>query len=360
MRLEERIPMEQLKIEKMRQFYDLFPYPDRPLIVGPKIEANLTAHGSFASMLAKRRLDLAEKVWNITARVRQNRSKVTNEEFLAIYNDMIKLFSNKNRILLVGCGTDEPLLFRKLHPLNEIIGIDLSRKAIHKAKKKLTFHSILNVLLQRKKLKKIEFLLGNAEMILKEKAIGNFDYIQCFGVLHHQPDPFSVLSTIAERLNDGGLLRLMIYSYHGRKLERRIQNRYNKTWNSFLQKKSFRLKIFSNYLQLRLWQFFNFIGFFKSTFKRFRYLGAGSATVADALMHPSDPGFPLSYFYEQAHLLGLELVYCEGKLEKQGYVLGFENPILAWNKIVEGDKKEELLTNPILIFRKANKVEQQS
>lgn len=351
--------MEQLKIEKMRQFYDLFPYPNRPIFVSPKLEAQLTAHGGFLMMLSKGRTILAEKIWLLSSKYKHSNIKISKEEFLPVYNEMIEIFPNTKRILLVGCGTDEPLLFRKLHPENEIIAMDLSRKAIQKAKKKLAFHTILNVFWNQKTFKKIEFLLGNAEMILKEKAIGKFDYIQCFGVLHHQPDPTGILQAISQKLNENGVLRLMIYSFHGRKLERRIQNRYSGTWDSFLQKKGFKFHIVIKYFQLRIWQFFNFIGFFRSTFERFRYLGPGSASVADALMHPSDPGFSLSYFQEQAQVFGLELVYCEGKLENGGYVNGFENPFLAWNKIIEADKKQELLTNPILIFRKANKVEQQ-
>ncbi len=351
--------MEQLKIEKMRRFYDIFPYPNRPLILSPKIEAQLTAHGGFAFLLAQGKALLAEKIWRLSAKFTMNHENISKEELYSILHEIENVFPKLKRILLVGCGTDEPLLFRKLHLQNEIIGVDLSRKAIQRARKKISFHNFANILLYQKRLKKIEFLLGGAEMVLHEKAIGNFDFIQCFGVLHHQPDPVPVLSAMVERLNVGGLLRLMVYSYHGRKLERRIQNRYSRIWDHFLQNRCFRLHILFNYTLLRIWQFFNFIGFFSSTSRRFRYLGPGSVTVADALMHPSDPGVPLSYIYEQATLLGLELIYCEGKLENEGYILGFENPILSWNKIINGDKKYELLTNPILIFRKANKVEHQ-
>jgi SAM-dependent methyltransferase len=351
--------MEQLKIEKMRQFYDIFPYPNRPFILSPKIEAQLTAHGGFAFLLAQGKTHFAEKIWDLSAKYTIENKKILKNELSPIFFEIENIFPKIKRILLIGCGTDEPLLFRKLHPQNEIIGVDLSRKAIQRARKKISFHNLVNIFIYQKKLKKVEFLLGDAEMVLHEKAIGNFDFIQCFGVLHHQPNPTSVLNAMVERLNEGGVLRLMIYSYHGRKLERRIQNRYRRVWDHFLQNRRFRIQIFFNYILLRVWQFFNFIGFFTTTSKRFRYLGPGSVTVADALMHPSDPGIPLSYIYEQATRLGLELIYCEGKIENEGYILGFENPILSWNKIVEGDKKQELLTNPIIIFRKANKVEQQ-
>ena len=351
--------MEQLKIEKMRQFYDIFPYPNRPLLISPKIEAQLTAHGGFAFLIAQGRVLIAEKIWQLSAKFTMNHENISKEQLIPILHEIEGVFPKTKRILLVGCGTDEPLLFRKLHPQNELIGVDLSKKAIQRARKKISFHNLANIFLNQKKLKKIEFLLGGAEMVLNEKAIGNFDFIQCFGVLHHQPEPVSVLTKMAKRLHEGGILRLMVYSYHGRKLERRIQSRYSQVWDRFLQKKRFKFQILFNYILLRIWQFFNFLGFFSSTSKRFRYLGPGSVTVADALMHPSDTGVPLPYIYEQATRLGLELIYCEGKLENEGYILGFENPILSWNKIIEGDKKQELLTNPILIFRKANKVEQQ-
>lgn len=346
--------MEQLKIEKMRQFYDIFPYPNRPIIVSPNIRMQLTAHGGFSSLIAQKKLNLVENIWLLGSNISKYKATLSKDEY--IY-EIRNSFSKLKRILLVGCGTDEPLLFRKLHPQNEIIGIDLSRKAIQKAKKKLSFYNFLNIILYHKKLKGIEFLLGEAEMVLSEKALGNFDYIQCFGVLHHQPDPVPILSAMIKRMTDGGFLRLMVYSYYGRKLERRIQRRYSQIWSQFLQKKRFKFQLFYNYFLLRIWQLFNFMGLITSTAKRFHYLGPGSASVADALMHPCDPGFPLSYIYDQATRLGLELIYCEGKLENEGYILGFENPVLSWNKIVEGDKKQELLTNPILIFRKANQVE---
>jgi hypothetical protein len=76
-------------------------------------------------------------------------------------------------------------------------------------------------------------------------------------------------------------------------------------------------------------------------------------TVADALMHPSDPGLPLFDLYTFATSVGFELISCEAKIENDGYVIGFEDPLLVWNKILEADKKQELLTNPILLFRKA-------
>lgn len=344
--------MEQLKIEKMRRFYEIFPYPNRPLFMLPKLEAQLIAHGGFARLILEGKTALAKQIKLINTNYYSHGStKYSNK--VNEYQVLLKtVFPQEKRILLVGCGTDEPLLFRKLHPQNEIIAVDLSKNAIKTAKKKLSFNSIFSTFRGSKPFRSVEFLVGNAEMVLKEKALGSFDYIQCFGVLHHQPDPFPLLQAMTERLAHFGIMRLMVYSYYGRKLERRIQSRYENVWDTFLKKRNFKINLFKNYFKLRLWQIFNFMGLFPSTAKRFRYLGSGSMTVADALMHPSDPGLPLTDIYTMAVSLGLKLIYCEGKLENEGYLYGFEDPEIIWQKIVEGDKKQELLTNPVLIFCK--------
>ncbi|WGL61353.1 class I SAM-dependent methyltransferase [Pigmentibacter sp. JX0631] len=344
--------MEQLKIEKMRKFYDTFPYPNRPIFQSPVLLMQLIAHGGFGQAILEENIPLSKEIKCIY----ENYSEVTwfkRNQMLKYYMRFLKTkFSEEKRILLVGCGTDEPLLFRKLHLENEIIGIDLSKKAIRKAKAKLSFHSYIHRIFSLQKLKKVELLVGNAEMVLKEKALGDFDYIQCFGVLHHQPEPYYLLKSMVDRLNKNALLRLMVYSYHGRKLERRIQKRYAGIWDLFLQRRIFKAKLFTHFFKLRFWQTLNFFGLFSSTFYRFRYLGFGSACVADAFLHPSDPGIPLGDIYDMASSLGLKLIYCEGKLESEGYLLGFDNPDEVWKKIVEADAKQDLLSNPILIFCK--------
>ncbi|WP_161597666.1 class I SAM-dependent methyltransferase [Fluviispira multicolorata] len=348
--------MEQLKIEKMRQFYDLFPYPNRPFFLSPKIEAHFTSHGGFSHLIALNRRPFAQKIWQLSSRCLKENKGINKKDLYMIQGELEAVFPSSKRILLVGCGTDEPLLYRKLHPNNEIVAVDLSRKVLKKAKKKLSYQRFKNFFTHQDRFRKISFLLGNAEVILHEKALGGFDFIQCFGVLHHQPAPYFLLRAMEERLNPGGVLRIMVYSYHGRKLERRIQTRYKKLWDSFFEK-NFKFKIFQNYIQLRVWQLLNYLGFRPATEDRFRYLGPGSTSVADALMHPSDPGISLNYFHESALQLGLEMIYCEGKIENIGYETGFENPQEVWNKVVDADTRKELLTNPILIYRKVHKFE---
>ena len=201
-------------------------------------------------------------------------------------------------------------------------------------------------------MKKTEFILGDANVILKQKYIGKFDHIQCFGVLHHQPNPEMMLSGIAERLSNGGTLRLMVYSYHGRSLERKIQKRYVKIWNNISNIKRYRVLLYYKFILLRIWQLFNFLGLKKTTTLRFRYLGLNSKVVADAFMHPSDRGLSLETILPMAEKYNLKLIFCQAKIEGLGIVSGFDNPYEIWRQILDADKCSSLLTNPILLFKK--------
>ena len=335
--------MEQYKIEQMRQFYDIFPYPNRASFLTPSIGSHLSAHGAFVALLGQGQFQRAKNlIYN-----------EKNANLKKSMNELESIFDHSKRILLVGCGTDEPLLFRMLHSKNELVCLDLSKKNIKIAKRKLFYNYIVNKLkdLLYKK-QKTEFIVGDANVILHERYIGKFDYIQCFGVLHHQPNPESLLSGIAESMEENGVLRLMVYSYHGRSLERRIQKRYYKIWENMSKMKRLKLTIFYNFFLLRSWQFINFFGLKKSTFLRFKYLGLNSKIVADALMHPSDPGLSLESILPMANKHNLKLVYCHGKIEGEGIVTGFENSIDVWHKIVEADNNQLLLSNPVLILKK--------
>jgi SAM-dependent methyltransferase len=245
------------------------------------------------------------------------------------------------------------------------VGIDLSKKNLAIAQRKLRLSrardKISNLLrwlpgMPSKLPRKAPvFLHGHAERILNEPSLGEFDLIQCFGVLHHQPEPHVLLKAMASRLSPQGALRLMIYSYHGRSLERKIQQRYHHLWSRSAKRRyrgPSKVKLVLRFQLLRCWQLLNFTGILPSTRRRFRYLGLHRSAVADALMHPSDPGLPLDSLLDLAQQTGLEIVYCEGKVYGQGLLQGFENPKRTWHELVKADKRHDLLTNPLIIFKK--------
>ena len=49
-----------------------------------------------------------------------------------------------------------------------------------------------------------------------DKINGEFDLINCVGVLHHTPDPIGGIKALANKLRPGGLLHIFVYSELGR------------------------------------------------------------------------------------------------------------------------------------------------
>ncbi len=339
------------KLLQMKRFYELFPYPNRPFFFMPCVSRQLYAHGAFGTWVSQGQTKQAEELYSFCQEPKIA-AKLHKQYRVA---DLANNFPHSKRILLVGCGTDEPLLFRKLHPRNEIVCIDLSKKNIFIAKQKLRVNILLNLFkLRFSQLKSAQFIQGDANLILAQNFMGKFDYIQCFGVLHHQPQPEILVEKLAKTLSQTGFLRIMVYSFHGRRLERKIQKRYQSLWDNEIDNPSFKIKLFSQFIKLKMWQMLNFFGIKKSTSQRFKYLGLNSNLIADALLHPSDPGLDLNDLAEMAKKNKLQLKYCHGKIETHGIVHGFEDAQQAWKNIVSFDVQQQLVSNPILIFNKVS------
>jgi SAM-dependent methyltransferase len=64
-------------------------------------------------------------------------------------------------------------------------------------------------------LSNIRFVSGSL-LDLPAAGLGQFDYIDCCGVLHHLPDPAAGLAALAGALAPGGGIGLMVYAPHGR------------------------------------------------------------------------------------------------------------------------------------------------
>jgi len=114
------------------------------------------------------------------------------------------------RILDAGCGTGSGTDYLiHLNPEAEVVAIDLSEKALAVAKERcersgswanheppVTFEAMP---LQR-----------------ASELPGEFDLINCVGVLHHLPDPIAGIKAIASKLAPGGLLHIFVYAELGR------------------------------------------------------------------------------------------------------------------------------------------------
>ncbi|WP_041970655.1 bifunctional 2-polyprenyl-6-hydroxyphenol methylase/3-demethylubiquinol 3-O-methyltransferase UbiG [Geobacter sp. OR-1] len=107
---------------------------------------------------------------------------------------------DSQRILLAGCGTFSPYPFSIANPESQITALDLSEVSLKKARLRLLLHGCRNV------------ATVAGDLLSPRIAAGQYHFIDAFGVIHHLDNPAAGLAALADRLADGGILRLMVYS----------------------------------------------------------------------------------------------------------------------------------------------------
>ena len=111
------------------------------------------------------------------------------------------------RILDAGCGTGvgtEYLIL--LNPQAEVVGIDLSEKALEIASERCRRSGVFR--------ERVEFHHLNLENAAQ--LPGEFDLINCVGVLHHLPNPIQGIQALASKLAPGGFMHIFVYAELGR------------------------------------------------------------------------------------------------------------------------------------------------
>ncbi|MEH1872458.1 class I SAM-dependent methyltransferase [Nostoc sp.] len=109
------------------------------------------------------------------------------------------------RILDAGCGTGVGTEYLvHLNPQASVIGIDLSTGALAVAKERC----------QRSGATRVEF--HHLSLFDVEQLPGEFDLINCVGVLHHTSDPIRGIQALAKKLAPGGLMHIFVYGELGR------------------------------------------------------------------------------------------------------------------------------------------------
>ena len=114
------------------------------------------------------------------------------------------------RILDAGCGTGSGTDYLiNLNPEAEVVAIDLSEKALEVAEERCNRSGVI-----AKHNKPVEFKQMKLEEATQLK--GEFDFINCVGVLHHLPEPEKGIQAIAKKLKPGGILHIFVYAELGR------------------------------------------------------------------------------------------------------------------------------------------------
>jgi SAM-dependent methyltransferase len=109
------------------------------------------------------------------------------------------------RILDAGCGSGVGTEYLvHLNPSAHVVGIDLSAGTLAVARERC----------QRSGANRVEF--HHLSLYDADRLPGEFDLINCVGVLHHLPDPVRGIQALAQKLAPGGLLHIFVYGELGR------------------------------------------------------------------------------------------------------------------------------------------------
>lgn len=109
------------------------------------------------------------------------------------------------RILDAGCGSGVGTEYLvHLNPQAHVVGIDLSAGTLAVAKERC----------QRSGADRAEF--HHLSLYDVAQIPGEFDLINCVGVLHHLPDPVRGIQALAPKLAPGGIMHIFVYAEQGR------------------------------------------------------------------------------------------------------------------------------------------------
>ena len=114
------------------------------------------------------------------------------------------------RILDAGCGTGSGTDYLiHQNPQAEVTAIDLSEKALEVAQERCNRSGVI-----AKHDKPVNFYNLKLEDAITLE--GEFDFINCVGVLHHLPEPDKGIQALAKKLKPGGILHVFVYAELGR------------------------------------------------------------------------------------------------------------------------------------------------
>lgn len=126
-----------------------------------------------------------------------------NDQYFNYLNLMPVSGQDGKSVLDYGCGPGHDLVgFGTFSKTKRLIGIDLSESSLAEAETRLALHKIGVEL--------IRLDSGASRLPFEDNSL---DYIHSSGVLHHTPDPLSILLEFSRILKPGGAARVMVYNY---------------------------------------------------------------------------------------------------------------------------------------------------
>jgi len=118
-------------------------------------------------------------------------------------------FSGPFRALVAGGGTGDQTIFLaeqlRYNRRAEIVHLDFSATSMAIAKRRAEARKLTNIT-----------WLHHSVLDLQSLPVGQFDYINCAGVLHHLESPADGLQALRAVLHEQGAMMLMLYGKYGR------------------------------------------------------------------------------------------------------------------------------------------------
>ncbi len=126
--------------------------------------------------------------------------EVITKLFPALSESNLSL-SNAPDILIAGCGTGRHAIYTTTRfDQSTVVAIDISRTSLAYAARKAHELDVSN----------ISFIQSDILNLTPDK--GNFDIIECVGVLHHMEDPVHGWKILKNLLKPGGFMKIGLYS----------------------------------------------------------------------------------------------------------------------------------------------------
>jgi SAM-dependent methyltransferase len=119
------------------------------------------------------------------------------------------------RFLIAGGGTGDAAIYlaEQLRDTDaEVVYVDLSVRSMDIARQRAEIRGLTNISWHH-----------NSLLDLPNLNLGDFDYINCCGVLHHLSDPAKGLQALSSVLKDDGCMAIMVYAQYGRTAIYQIQ-----------------------------------------------------------------------------------------------------------------------------------------
>jgi SAM-dependent methyltransferase len=205
-------------------------------------------------------------------------------------------FSGPFRVLVAGGGTGDQTIFLaeqlRHNRRAEIVHLDISATSTAIAKRRADVRKLTNIT-----------WLHRSIMDLPSVQVGQFDYINCIGVLHHLEDPAAGLQALKAVLKEDGAMMLMLYGKYGRTGVYQVQELMRKI-NAHEESSQARIDNTKAILQsLPKTNWFKRGEELIGDHKEF-----GDAGIHDVFLHAQDRPFTVGEIYELVEGCGLRII----------------------------------------------------